>query len=111
MRIYCSADFLHNHEIAWWNRIAVRDVKSLFAGCCLVGMLAGIAAAQDGTRAGDFVVEHPTLLNLGFEWAIEGDANRNASVAVRFRAAGQSDWRPALPLVRIGGERVYRVRE
>ena len=57
------------------------------------------------------MVEHPTLLNLGFEWAITGDANRNATVAVQFRAAGESAWRPALPLVRIGGESVYRRRE
>jgi hypothetical protein len=86
-------------------------VRNLFAHCILAVMLAGVAAAQDGARAGDFVVEHPTLLNLGFEWAIQGDANRNASVAVRFRVVGQPDWRPALPLVRIGGERVYRIRE
>ena len=73
--------------------------------------LASVAFAQNGTRAGRFVVEHPTLLNLGFDWSIEGDANRNAVVAVEFRAAGDSAWRPALPLVRIGGERVFRKTE
>jgi hypothetical protein len=73
--------------------------------------LAAAAYAQNSTEAGRFVVEHPTLLNLGFEWAIRGDQNRNASVAVEFRAAGESAWRKALPLVRIGGERVYRRRE
>ena len=67
--------------------------------------------AQNSTRPGRFHVEHPTLLNLGFEWAIEGDANRNATVEVRFRKAGTAAWRPALPLLRIGGERVYRERE
>ena len=67
--------------------------------------------AQNATRPGRFHVEHPTLLNLGFEWLIEGDANRNAKVEVRFRKAGTSAWRPALPLLRIGGERVYRDRE
>ena len=56
-------------------------------------------------------MEHPTLLNLGFEWEIRGDANRNATVAVEFRAVGESGWRQALPLVRIGGENVYRRRE
>ncbi len=77
---------------------------------CLV--LAGApAAAQNGTDAGRFIVEHPTLLNLGFEWSIRGDANRNASVAVTFRAAGETAWRTALPLVRIGGEQVFRRRE
>src|SRR5271170_6683327 len=69
------------------------------------------AATEDSTLAGKFVVEHPTLLNLGFEWAIRGDANRNATVTVEFRAVGESGWRQALPLVRIGGEKVYRQRE
>src|SRR5882724_12111609 len=69
------------------------------------------ADAENGTRPGKFVVEHPTLLNLGFEWEIRGDANRNATVAVQFRPVGESGWRQALPLVRIGGENVYRRRE
>jgi hypothetical protein len=69
------------------------------------------ADAENGTVAGRFVVEHPTLLNLGFEWEIRGDTNRNAAVAVQFRAVGESGWREALPLVRIGGENVYRRRE
>ena len=77
----------------------------------LVLALAGCLRAQNGTQSGRFVVEHPTLLNLGFEWSISGDANRNASVSVQYRAAGETAWRDALPLVRIGGERVYRQRE
>jgi hypothetical protein len=68
-------------------------------------------SAQNSTETGKFVVEHPTLLNLGFEWAIRGDENRNASVAVEFRAVGETAWRNALPLVRIGGENIYRRRE
>jgi hypothetical protein len=81
---------------------------------CLVAslVLAGPSAyAENGTEAGKFVVEHPTLVNLGFEWAIRGDENRNASVDVEFRASGETAWRKALPLVRVGGERVYRARE
>ena len=72
---------------------------------------AAAAFAQNATHAGRFFVDHPTLLNLGFEWAITGDANRNATVSVQYRAAGESEWRNALPLVRIGGERVFRQRE
>lgn len=67
--------------------------------------------AQNSTKPGRFVVDHPTLLNLGFEWAIDGDANRNATVEVRFRKAGTTAWRPAMPLLRIGGERSFRDRE
>ncbi len=69
------------------------------------------ADAENGVVAGRFVAEHPTLLNLGFEWEIRGDANRNAKVKVEFRAVGESGWRQALPLVRFGGENVYRRRE
>lgn len=74
-------------------------------------LVAASASAQNSTEAGAFVVEHPTLLNLGFEWSIRGDANRNASVDVQFRAVGEAAWRKGLPLVRIGGERVFRQRE
>jgi hypothetical protein len=81
--------------------------RSLF---CLFLAAAG-ADAANSTLAGKFVVEHPTLLNLGFEWEIRGDANRNATVTVQFRAVGEPGWREALPLVRIGGENVYRRRE
>ena len=74
-------------------------------------LFSAAALAQNGTLAGKFTVEHPTLLNLGFEWAISGDANRNATVDVRFRAAGETAWRAAMPLVRIGGEKVFRRME
>src|SRR5262245_57265067 len=39
--------------------------------------------AEYSTQPGRFVVEHPTLQNLGFEWGIRGDANRNATVTVQ----------------------------
>lgn len=69
------------------------------------------ASAQNSTEAGQFVVEHPTLLNLGFEWPIKGDANRNAAVSVEYRAVGETAWRKGMPLVRVGGEKVFRRRE
>ena len=77
----------------------------------LLLFIASILQAQNAARSGRFHVEHPTLLNLGFEWLIDGDANRNATVELRFRKAGTTAWRPALPLLRIGGERVFRDRE
>ena len=55
---------------------------------------------------GEFLIEPPTLENLGFEWFIDGDANRDASVAVSYRAQGANEWQPALPLLRLGGERI-----
>jgi hypothetical protein len=77
----------------------------------LLVLLATTLSAQNSTTPGRFHAEHPTLHNLGFEWLIDGDANRNASVEVRFRKSGTTTWRPALPLLRIGGERVFRDRE
>jgi hypothetical protein len=56
---------------------------------------------------GELLIEPPTLINLGFEWFIQGDENRNASVAVSFRKAGDATWKPALPLMRLQGERIY----
>ena len=82
----------------------------VFLPSCLL-LLTAAAHADDSTRAGRFIVEHPTLHNLGFEWAITGDDNRNASVTVEFRRVGDAEWRPALPLVRVGGERIFRKRE
>ena len=37
---------------------------------------------------GELVIEPPTLINLGFEWFIQGDANRNAAVEVSYRKKG-----------------------
>src|SRR5262245_30210581 len=56
---------------------------------------------------GELFIEPPTLINLGFEWLIQGDDNRNASVAVSFREQGEREWQPALPLLRLHGERIY----
>lgn len=69
------------------------------------------ADAENATQAEKLIAPHPTLLNIGFEWPIRGDANRNASVSVQFRRVGDTKWREALPLVRIGGENIYRRRE
>src|SRR5262249_25398484 len=66
---------------------------------------------NNAVTAEDFIVEPPTLINLGFEWKIKGDDNRNATVAVQYRKAGESQWREALPLLRIGDEKVWRARE
>ncbi|MCI0525815.1 MAG: hypothetical protein L0Y75_11175, partial [Acidobacteria bacterium] len=66
---------------------------------------------NNAVTSGEFIVEPPTLINLGFEWKIKGDDNRNATVTVQYRKAGDSQWREALPLLRIGDEKVWRARE
>src|SRR5262245_23577246 len=71
----------------------------------------GSQQSNNAVTSGDFIVEPATLINLGFEWKIKGDDNRNATVAVQYRKAGGSEWRDALPLVPIGDEQVSRARE
>ena len=63
-------------------------------------------AAADKTTVGEFYTEPPTLLSLGFEWHIDGDDNRNATVAVSYRTQGETMWKPGPPLLRIGHERI-----
>jgi hypothetical protein len=65
------------------------------------------ATAMNRVSAGEFTIEPPTLINLGFEWRIDGDDNRNASVAVSYRRTGDTVWKPALPLLRLQHERIY----
>jgi hypothetical protein len=88
-------------------------IRASLASAVLLLTLAGAASSQQGAssgassvRPGDLVVDPPTLINLGFEWLIEGDANRNASVAVSYRKAGDAAWSTGMPLLRLHHERV-----
>jgi len=56
---------------------------------------------MDKILPGRFIIDPPTLENLGFRWYIQGDTNRNASVAVFYRKKGDADWKPALPMLRV----------
>jgi hypothetical protein len=58
-------------------------------------------------KSDQFVVEPPTLRCAGFEWKVYDDDNRNASVRVTYRKKGSTNWYDGLPLLRIGGEKVY----
>jgi hypothetical protein len=66
----------------------------------------GSGGVSSMTQAGGFWTEPPTLVSLGFEWRIAGDANANATVDVSYRRKGEHAWHPALPLVRSHGEQV-----
>ena len=59
-------------------------------------------------KPGELVIDHPTLINLGFEWVIQGDDNRNANVDVSYRKQGETAWKQGLPLLRLHGERIYQ---
>ena len=72
----------------------------------LLSLTAFKLAAADKVTSRNFYVEPPTLISLGFEWQIEGDDNRNASVAVSWRKKGDQAWHEGLPFLRIGNERL-----
>ena len=72
-----------------------------------VALAQGTEAPGNAVAAGELLVEPPTLINLGFEWSIEGDDNRNAAVEVAYRRQGETAWLPALPLLRLQGERIF----
>jgi hypothetical protein len=85
------------------QEILMNDIRpflpsALMAFCALP--FASLCWAQNPTTSGEFTVEPPTPVSLGFEWRIQGDDNRNAAVEVSYRKKGQSEWRTGLPLMR-----------
>lgn len=99
---------------------AIRRIHAGLAALLLLGSFqssygqrfpARVEVDPNTVTPGEFVIEPPTLRNLGFEWFIEGDANRNASVAVSYRRPGAGEWRAALPMLRAGGERIANGRQ
>jgi hypothetical protein len=63
--------------------------------------------SQTNVTAGEFIVDPPTLVSLGFAWNITGDDNRNARVDVTYRKKGEQQWRKALPMLRLDHEQVF----
>jgi hypothetical protein len=92
------------------NRLKECMFQNLIGGFVMVLFLfPQLSKAQNGVQVGEFIVEPPTLENLGFEWKIEGDANRNATVKVEYRKAeSSSEWKNGMFLLRIGGEHIER---
>jgi hypothetical protein len=83
--------------------------KRIFRLLCTVTLqlfLSVVVLRAEDSKAysGEFIIEPPTLMSLGFEWHIDGDDNRNAGVSVRYRKRGEADWREALPLLRLQRE-------
>ena len=75
--------------------------------CLAIAVLSASSALAQGVDAslpGEVLVQPPTFQALGLEWPLQGDANRNASVTIRYRLKGADAWRDGLPPLRIGGE-------
>ncbi len=88
----------------------MKNTKTWSTICLVALSLLSASAAVDGNKVkpGEFIVDHPTLINLGFEWLIQGDDNRNAQVEVSYRKQGETQWKQGLPLLRLQGERIYQ---
>jgi len=67
----------------------------------LVLTIPSVAGAQDATSPGALRTPHPTLEHIAIEWAIDGDAEEDGMVTVRFREEGAAAWREGLPLMRV----------
>lgn len=84
----------------------MRSIHVVFATIFGV-LLHGACWAANPTGAGEFTVDPPTLVSLGFAWQITGDDNRNAKVEVSYRKQGEQQWRKALPMLRLQHEQVF----
>jgi len=69
-------------------------------GFCGTAMLSVPVMAANSVKADQLNVERPTLISEGFDWRIDGDDNRNATVTVKYRKKGDSAWKEGLPFLR-----------
>ncbi len=113
MESSCITAVNFNPTVDWWSHGPAPRLSLFLLGLLLWMCVFSTKATAQGnaTEVGEFIVEPPTLINMGFEWDFKGDENRNASVKVEYRETGTSTWKPALPLHRMGGERVIRETE
>ena len=76
-------------------------VRVVIALIVLGGLFPSTARAQNATAPGTVSAPFPTLQAITLEWAIGGDADLDGVVTVRYRPAGETQWRDAMPLRRI----------
>jgi hypothetical protein len=94
-------------RLAACRRVFVANAAvAALLGITIPSTLLAADKATDKTTARAFITEPATLVSLGFEWRIEGDDNRNATVSVAYRKKNEQAWKEGLPLLRIGNERI-----
>ena len=87
-------------------RLLVHRVVSPLALVATILAAPRIARADDVLHPGTARADRPTLVTLGVQWPLTGDDNFNATVSVRYRVAGTTAWRDAMPLFRVHPEAV-----
>ena len=103
--------YFQKEDLSKITRFKRSLLQSLSAGgfIAILFLFPQLSQAQNQVQGEKFIVEPPTLENLGFEWYIDGDDNRNATVKVEYRKAESgNEWKEGMPLLRIGGEHIER---
>jgi hypothetical protein len=57
--------------------------------------------AQSNGAAAGAIRTYSTISSIGIEWDVIGDADHDATASVAYRVVGSTEWRSALPLVRV----------
>lgn len=57
-------------------------------------------SSGNGTVIGQLVPRSDTFHSIGFVWDIDGDADHDGTVSIRYRKAGACNFSPAMPLIR-----------
>ncbi len=79
-----------------------RFVPRIILACTVLCLVAfQLALAKNSTTPGAISTPYPTITCLAVEWLIDGDDDEDGTVEVSFRATGETQWRQAMPLVRI----------
>ncbi len=78
----------------------MRWLSSSLSGIVVLSF-ARMALAQTNLTIVDQKLDRPTVISLGVQVLVSGDANRNATVSVRYRSEGSSAWLDGLPLFHV----------
>ena len=84
-----------------------RACRALFVACSAAGaFFTNGATAADDLVVIDTLVDRPTLHMAGVQLLISDDDDRDATVTIRYRELGSSEWTDGPPLLRVWPETV-----
>ncbi len=78
-----------------------RGIFLAFAVAILALVFPAVGWAENATTPGAISTPYPTLTCLAVEWLIDGDDDQDGRVEVSYRTVGESQWKQAMPLVRV----------
>ena len=87
---------------------SARSASNWLVALLLAAALPSHASEGNALRLLGLTAQPSTLISAGYEWHVQGDANRNASVRAQYRKVGSARWRDGLAPLRLQGERVVQ---